>query len=141
MGCFLSRGPYFAILVEESRTSMAHLFYPIKLYIKNPGVAIMLGVSLALNIGSWVWLLWQIGPREELIFLHYNILFGVDLIGPWYRILFIPIFGFGIILANTLLGWVLFNKDKFAAQLLHVVSVFCQVLLLIGSAILVFLNV
>jgi hypothetical protein len=101
----------------------------------------MLGVSLVLNLGSLIWLLWQIGPREELIFLHYNILFGVDLIGPWFRILFIPIFGFGIIVINTLLGWILFNKDKFAAQLLHAVSLVCQVLLFIGSTILVFLNV
>lgn len=120
---------------------MAKVFYPIKLYFRNPGVSVMLGISLALNLGSWVWLLWQIGPREELIFLHYNILFGVDLIGPWYQILYIPIFGLGILLVNALLGWILFNRDKFAAHLLLAGSVICQVFLLIGSAILVFLNV
>jgi hypothetical protein len=120
---------------------MAKLIYPVKLYIKNAPIAGMFVISLLLKIASWVWLLWQIGPQKDYIFLHYNILFGVDLIGPWQKILILPGIGLLVLVANTVLAWMLFNKNKFAAQILHAASVVCQVLLFIGSTILVFLNV
>lgn len=115
--------------------------YPIKLYIKNIPNLIMIPLALVLNITNWIWLLWEIRPQEELIFLHYNILFGVDLIGPWWKVLFLPIVGFVIILVNIILGWFLFGKDKFFAHILNFISVFCQIFLLIASLLLIFLNV
>jgi hypothetical protein len=116
-------------------------YYPIKLYIKNLPNLIMLGSSLILNIAVWFWLFWQIRPQEEQIFLHYNILFGVDLVGSWWRIVFVPLSGLLIIIVNAILGWVLFRKDKFASQLLNATSVVCQIFLLIVASLLVFLNV
>ena len=115
--------------------------YPIKLYFKHLSNQILLPVSLLLNIATWVWLLWQIKPQTEPIFLHYNILFGVDYIGEWWKVLYLPIAGLFIIFINGILGWVMFGKDKFSAELLNFVSVVCQVFILIAAALLVFLNV
>ncbi len=115
--------------------------YPVKLYIKHLPNLIMLPLGLLLNLTSWVWLLWQIKPQADPIFLHYNILFGVDYIGEWWKVLYLPIAGLFIYLINTILSWILFDRDKFAAQLLNFVSIFCQVFVLIAAALLVFLNV
>ncbi len=115
--------------------------YPLKLYIKNLPNIIMLPIALVLNITNWIWLLWEIRPQEEMIFLHYNVLFGVDLVGPWWKVLYLPIVGFVIILINIILGWFLFGKDKFPAHLLNFISVFCQIFLLMASSLLIFLNV
>ncbi|MBU2542597.1 hypothetical protein KJ785_03490 [Patescibacteria group bacterium] len=115
--------------------------YPLKLYIKNLPNIIMIPLALILNITNWIWLLWEIRPQDELIFLHYNILFGVDLIGPWWKVLYLPIVGLLIILINIFLGWTLFGKDKFFAYILNFVAVFCQVFLLLASSLLIFLNV
>ena len=65
--------------------------YPIMLYLRNLPNLIMLSLSLFLNLATWTWLLWQISPTSGQIFLHYNILFGVDLVGPWWKILYLPI--------------------------------------------------
>ncbi|MFH1286830.1 MAG: hypothetical protein ABII02_03705 [Candidatus Magasanikbacteria bacterium] len=101
----------------------------------------MFGISVLVNLASWFWLLWNIRFVDEQIFLHYNILFGVDLVGNAQKIFYLPLLGLCILIFNTLLGWVLFSKDKFAAQALHTVSVFCQIAIFISSSILVFLNV
>lgn len=120
---------------------MIRKFYPIKLYLRSLPNLISLSLSVILNIAIWVWLLWQIRPQEEPIFLHYNILFGVDYVGAWWRIIFLPVTGLVIILFNATFGWLLYNRDTFIAYVLNTVSVLLQIFLLITASLLVFLNV
>ena len=115
--------------------------YPIKLYFKTLPNLIMILASLLVNILSWLWLVFQIHPQPEPIFLHYNVLFGVDYLGSWWKVFYLPLFGLLILLTNFIIGWSLFGKDKFIAQILNAVSVFCQIFIFIASALLVFLNV
>jgi len=115
--------------------------YPIKLYLKNLFNLITLILSLAINILSWLWLIFQIKPQQEDIFLHYNILFGVDYLGSWWKVFYLPIFGLLILITNNLIGWLLFGKDKFIAQILNAVNLFCQIFIFLAVALLVFLNV
>lgn len=75
------------------------------------------------------------------VFLHYNILFGVDLVGEWYHVFYIPAISLLILVINTVLGWLLFHKDKVVSYIFQAISVLVQILLLIVGAILVFLNV
>lgn len=101
----------------------------------------MMTLALALNLVMWGWLLLNIHPQTEQLFLHYTILFGVDLIGPWSKIFYLPISGFVIIMINALIGWIIFKSDKFFAHILNAVALFCQILLLVGTWLLVYLNV
>ncbi|HCC13202.1 MAG TPA: hypothetical protein DEP63_00440 [Candidatus Magasanikbacteria bacterium] len=131
-------------IVKRGKTgyTSAHMkVYPLKLYLKKRQNIILLGSSLVLNIASWIWLLLNIRPSVDQVFLHYNILFGVDLVGSWYNVLSLPIAGFLIILLNALLGWFLFKQDEFAAYLLNAIAVLVNMFLLVSSALLVFLNV
>lgn len=115
--------------------------YPIKLYLKHTPHLVMIPLALLFNLGTWFWLLWNLPREADSIFLHYNILYGVDYIGDWWRAFYIPIAGLVIFLLNTLLAWLLFPKDKFASELLIGVSVFCQVFLFLAGSLLVILNV
>jgi len=114
--------------------------YPIKLYFKNHFNFIASVLSILLNLITWVWLAAQIRPQTELIFLHYNILFGVDYVGEWYKVYYVPLTGWLIIIFNFLLGWFFFSRDKFIAILLNIVNVLAQIFLALTAAILVFLN-
>lgn len=115
--------------------------YSVKLYLRNSANIILIGLSLLVNIFVWLWLLWQIKPQDEPIFLHYNILFGVDYIDVWWKVFYLPAMGLLILLINAFLGWRLFNRDKFMAQLLNIGALLCQIFLIITAALLVFLNV
>ena len=101
----------------------------------------MLSISAVLNLATWIWLFWQIKPGEQTVFLHYNILFGADYVGPRWQIMVLPLTGLLILIVNVVLGWVFYNRDKFISHMLNGVSVFCQATLLLAACLLVFLNV
>ncbi len=55
--------------------------YPLKLYIRKWPIALFGGLAALLNLFSWLWLSIQIPDTSGQMFLHYNVLFGVDYIG------------------------------------------------------------
>ncbi len=115
--------------------------YPLKLYLRRLPNLIMFIVTILCNLAMWFWLLWYIRPVEDLIYLHYNILFGIDLTGPWYRVFLVPLLGLTIFLVNAIVGWFIFNHDKMAAYLLNAIALLSHFFLLISASLLVFLNV
>ena len=120
---------------------MPKTFYPIKLYLKSWPNLITLTLSLLINIFVWIWLLWNIKPQTEMIFLHYNILFGVDYVGVWWKVIYLAIGGLAVLIINSTLGWWLFDRDKFFSHVLNAVALFYQIFLLIAAWLLIFLNV
>lgn len=116
--------------------------YPIRLYLRYFPNIVIVPLGAVLNIATWVWPLIHLRVASgEQVFLHYNILYGVDYVGEWWRVLYLPLTGLVILVANACLGWFLFHKDKFVAYALNAVAVLCQVFLLIAVSLLVFLNV
>ena len=109
-------------------------WYPLKLYIKYPSNIVFFSIAGALNIATWVWIVWNIRPQTEPVFLHYNILYGVDLIGSWYKVFYLPLLGLGIFLFNSFFGWFFFHKDPFIAQIANAVAVICQIFLFLLPA-------
>lgn len=101
----------------------------------------MLAGALILQVILWIMLPFQIRPQEDPIFLHYTILFGVDYTGNWVRIFVVPGIGLTVLLVNGLLGWLLFQRDRFAAYVLCAVALLSQIFLMIAAWILIFLNV
>lgn len=115
--------------------------YPIKLYLKHKSTLIPLCVALFLNLCIWGWLLYNIGFSTESVFLHYTILFGVDLTGSALTVYSLPGLGFCLILFNACIGWMMYEKDEFVALFANMVSCILHLFLLIATCILVFLNV
>ncbi|MFA7244889.1 MAG: hypothetical protein WC070_01760 [Candidatus Magasanikbacteria bacterium] len=115
--------------------------YPLKLYFFSFPIMLMVSLSLLLNLFSWFWLKFQLPVSESDLFLHYNVLFGVDLIGESWKVFLVPFMGLMIILSNFFMGWLLFKKDKFMSQVLNFVAFVCQVFIVMVTFILVFLNV
>ena len=115
--------------------------YPLRLYCKRPANLVSISASLAINLFTWGWLLFYIRQQEEPLFLHYTVLFGVDYTGEWYQVFFVPLTGFIILIVNMILGWFLFERDVFAGYVMNAMSVFLQIVLLVTSLFLVFLNI
>ncbi len=120
---------------------MSKNLYPIKLYLKYKPNLIFVLSSFIVNVATWLWLLWHIGPREDHIFLHYNVLFGVDLIGPWQHMLYLPGLGLLILLVNALVGWLFFRDDKFVSTIFNGISLICQLVILVVAQLIILLNV
>jgi len=116
-------------------------FYPFPLYIKHLPILIMSALSLALNIFSWGWIFWHLRFETGSVFLHYNILFGIDFIGEASQIYYIPTIGLTLFIVNFLLGWFFYRKSELASYLLLSVLLLCEIFLAAASSLLVSINI
>jgi len=96
--------------------------------------------SFLLNIGLWAGLSFLFRPQEEPIFLHYNIFFGIDLIGPWWKIFYLPITGLVILLLNTGFSAASYKEDKALSFMVMIMTVVFHLLLFAGAFLTVQLN-
>jgi len=98
--------PYFSML------------YLIKVFIKDPWIITPLITGLATQLFVWPYIFFQLGQRSDYLFLHYNIIFGIDLVGPWWKILYLPLGGLAIIILNFILSLYIYNHDKLISRML-----------------------
>lgn len=111
------------------------------LFFKNKFILINFIISIFLNFVLFFLIFLKIRPSSEPIALHYNIYLGIDLIGNWYKIYFLPLLGLIILLVNTLLAYYILKKERILAYFLVSASTFAQIILLVAGAIVVLLNI
>lgn len=104
-------------------------------WIYIPGLAI-----LALLLFTWWYTVSRVHPTSEQVFLHYTIIFGVDLIGPWRGILLPVISGFVIAVVNFTASWLIYGNSRFLARLLPVATLVLHIFLLLSAVLLVGIN-
>jgi hypothetical protein len=114
--------------------------YAPRLFLKDLWNSIPLGISLAAQAASWWYVFEFIRPAGEQAFLHYNSVFGVDLVGPWWKIIYAPLAGLGIIVLNYVLGWWIYPSDRFLSRLLSFFAAICQLGMLLSLYLLVVIN-
>lgn len=102
-------------------------------YWRNRLNLILFSASLVLNIGLWIFLYFQIKPSQHPIPLHFSIYFGIDVIDKWYKIYIIPGLGLVFILANFLLGAIIYRSEKILSYFLNFIAIFLQILLILGA--------
>lgn len=85
-------------------------------------------------------MIYKVRPQAEPLLLHYNIYYGIDLIGEWWRMYFIPAVGAGIIIFNFFLAWFIYVKERILAYFLFFASSIFQVFLLVSAALIILLN-
>ncbi|EKE15854.1 MAG: hypothetical protein ACD_11C00103G0056 [uncultured bacterium] len=95
-------------------------------------------VLLLLNFTCWGLLLFFIRPVDFPLILHYNVYFGVDIIGDWRQIYLLPAIVTLIFIINTILGYFFYKqKERAVTYLLFLASFIAHIsaLIAIGSLI------
>jgi len=110
------------------------------IWLQDKLIAIFLALALFFNLALWVILISMIRPTTDSIVLHYNIYFGINLVGEWWKIYFIPGVSFLIFIVNLYLGLRLYQKRSLLTYFLSFFSLFIQVLILVGIINLIFIN-
>jgi len=110
--------------------ALKHRVQNLQELVKDKWTAIPLAAGFILNIMLWLFIYTQVNPRDDLIFLHYNIYFGVDLIGEWYWLYFMPLLGIVIFCTNIVLSVLLKKRDNSIRSFIGFVSIVCQCILL-----------
>lgn len=82
---------------------------------------------------NFFYLLIKIKTREPLIPLHYNLYFGVDLIGNKYEILKLPLVGLVILFLNFFLSSIFFRREKLVSYFLTFFSLLAALIIISAS--------
>lgn len=97
--------------------------------------------SLLVSLATWALMGWFIRPVDFPIILHYNVHFGVDMIGAWWQAYLIPLGGLLILIINTALARIFFMREEnFSALLLLLGAFVVQVAVLIAAVGIVRIN-
>lgn len=94
-----------------------------------------------LDAVSWGVLIFYIRPIDLPIVLHYNVYLGVDVIGGWWQVYFLPIITNLFIVVNTVLAYFFYQKkERLAAYIFLLASFFVQAGILIAISGLIMIN-
>lgn len=97
--------------------------------------------ALLLNLATWVALAFYIRPVDFLLVLHYNVYFGVDLIGDWWQAYFLALIGFMVIILNAVLGLFFYRlKERIISHVLLLGACMTQICVAIATAGIIVIN-
>lgn len=114
--------------------------YPIKLFLRKPEISIPLVVGGLVHVAIWLILFFLFPPTSDTVFLHYNILFGVDLVGQWTQLLRLPIIGLCILVVHTIVGWLSYQYDWFLATVFVSFAALSQIFLFLSMYMIIYIN-
>jgi len=110
------------------------------LYLRDRFIRFNLIIGLLVNLVLWLILGWQVKNFSNLIPLHYNIYFGIDLFGPWYRIFLLPAIGIIFLAINFFLGILLFHKEKILSYFLVGSNSLIQTILILAALFIILIS-
>ena len=109
-------------------------------YWKNEIIMSIFALSCLANIFLWAFLFKNQKSSELPVILHYNLFFGVDYLGSYNEIYLIPVVGVIIIIANTILGCLLYKRERLASYFLAFNIFIVQSFLLLAGYLIVEIN-
>jgi hypothetical protein len=91
----------------------------------------MLGVAGILMLTSWLVAVFRFQPSDFLVPVRYNSFLGVTELGNWYDLYYVPGVMTLCVVLNTLLGSVVYKKDKMIGYILLAANIFVSALAMI----------
>lgn len=112
----------------------------LRLFLKDRWI---LGVFLPPFIISCVLLLVVLlfFPKQENVVLHYNVYFGIDLLGPWQNMLLIPIALMAITMFNAVAAAFIWRWDRLTSYILGLGTMIITTLGAVATGLLFYLNI
>ena len=98
-------------------------------------------LSLVANLINWLILGIFIKPIDLPIILHYNVYFGVDMMGDYKEAFILPLIGIILLLINLFLSLFLYEKkERIASYLLLMAALMIQLALIVSSISVIIIN-
>ena len=119
------------IVLKRIKRFINHYFWHDKLILIN----FLFGIFV--NVFFWVFLFIKFKTLEEIIPLHSNVYFGIDMIGPKFELLKMPILGVVILLMNVVLAFKIYKHERMNAYFLLFGNSLVQVFLLAAGMLII----
>ncbi len=113
-----------------------------RVFLRDRAISLPLSVAVLLQLITWGLLLWRGLPLRgaTAIPLHYSIYFGIDLVGPWYGLYYLPAIGLAAFVVNTVLLVAGYERHRMSSYLLAGGTAFFSLTMLAASITTLLLN-
>ena len=116
------------------------MFRDIRFFLKDAIVKYSVLSAMLFIVAQLAVLIIKIRPSDKGIFLHYTSYLGVDLVGAWSSMYFVPLANLLTLTLNSALAYRISRKDKVLGYLLALGSALLSLLLLIYVILIARLN-
>ncbi len=99
-----------------------------------------IGAGLLINIIHWVVLFIKIKPGGSNILLHFNVVYGPDLVDKSNYIYLVPLVALLILFVNFAFSIAFYNREKVASYFLNFAGIPIQLIFLTASLVLIKAN-
>lgn len=107
----------------------------------NDIVRMLLAAALFPLVCSLGLIAYFIRPNEMPVVLHYNVYFGVDLLGVWWQVYALPALAIFFLALHTFLAWRFYERtERIACYLMLLSAGLLAVGILVASVSVVFIN-
>lgn len=107
----------------------------------NSIVRILLGATVFSVLGAFGLVAYFIRPSETPLVLHYNVYFGVDLLGVWWQLYALPLLGMLFFFLHTVVAKRFYeNTERIASYLMLLSASMLTFGVLVASISMVFIN-
>ncbi len=96
--------------------------------------------SFCVNMLIWFYIYKNKITGDYPVILHYNLIFGVDYLGDYFKAYFIPFIGLVILILNTFLSHYFYSRERLASYFLVINILIIQVFLLFAGYLIVRVN-
>ncbi|OGI26010.1 MAG: hypothetical protein A3J76_05230 [Candidatus Moranbacteria bacterium RBG_13_45_13] len=109
-------------------------------YWTDPVIFFSLVLAVLANGGIWIALFRTVVPTDLPIILHYNIYFGIDAIGNWKSVFFMPTLAVILLAANIVLSRFFYYKERLVSYLFAGTALALQLLMAVGVISVIIIN-
>ena len=110
-------------------------------FFRNIIILVLIGVNTLFCFTSFVLLGYFVRPTENILVLHYNVYFGVDIQGIWWQLYILPIAGILFFLGHLFFAHRFYQKyDRIAAYLMLFSSGLLNIGIIIASVSIALIN-
>ncbi|MDF1498403.1 MAG: hypothetical protein P1P85_03590 [Patescibacteria group bacterium] len=125
---------FFKLLLSGTKIFFSNSFWKDRLIVN------LVGLSILLNLSLWIYFIQNTKESIYPIILHYNLIFGVDYLGDYEKIYLISFTGLVLILFNSVLGYILYKKEKLASYFLVSGNLLVQFFLIMSGYLIIQIN-
>lgn len=97
-------------------------------------------IGFLINIIHWGLLYIKIKPNQTNILLHYNVVYGSDVVAKSLYIYWIPLLALILFLINLTVAKIYFKKEKLVAYFINFASIPVQIIFFVASIVLILAN-
>jgi hypothetical protein len=104
-----------------------------RIYFQDVISLVLMGIILLIFLALLLTLVFRLRGTDNLVPLFYNSTYGVTSSVMWYKLYFLPLAFFLIMVINILIAWAFFEKERLITYLLLLVTIISGLLLLISE--------